>query len=442
MTVDPIRFLQDTRWEDLPGRVQNQAELCVLDQIGTGIAGATTPLSAIIRDHVVAHFGGKSPVPILFDNRKTSVAGAALAGGMTIDAVDCHDGYNPVKGHIGCGLLPAVLALSDQQGGLDGQDFLTAIAIGYEIGGRLGLALHASVPDYHTSGAWVGVAASGVGARILGLSDDQTRHAMGIAEYHGPRSQMMRCIDHPTMLKDGSGWGSMAGVSAALLARDGFSGAPAITLEAPEVAGFWADLGEHWLIMDQYFKPYPVCRWAQGPIEGVLALKRTHNLTADQVDHIEVTTFHESVRLATKDPKSTEEAQYSTSYPCAAALVRGTVGLAEIDPSAFNDPEIKRLSRSMKISEDRFCNENFPEQRYARTTLHLRDGGVVTSDYLQPRWTAEDPPSEAELRGKFHLLADDIVGKDRAGRIEAALSALRTGGDLTPLQAEICVPVS
>ncbi len=47
-----------------------------------------------------------------------------------------------------------------------------------------------------------------------------------------------------------------------------------------------------------------------------------------------------------------------------------------------------------------------------------------------------------EAKGLFHLLADDIVGKDRAGRIEAALSALRTGGDLTPLQAEICVPVS
>lgn len=31
----------------------------------------------------------------------------------------------------------------------------------------------------------------------------------------------MRCIDHPTMVKDGSGWGAMAGVSAALLAADG-----------------------------------------------------------------------------------------------------------------------------------------------------------------------------------------------------------------------------
>ena len=57
---------------------------------------------------------------------------------------------------------------------------------------------------------------------------------MGIAEYHGPRSQMMRCIDYPTMLKDGSGFGAMAGVSAAFLAKDGFTGAPALTIENEE----------------------------------------------------------------------------------------------------------------------------------------------------------------------------------------------------------------
>ena len=59
------------------------------------------------------------------------------------------------------------------------------------------------------------------------LDDERLRHAFGIAEYHGPRSQMMRCIDFPTMVKDGSDWGAAVGVSAAYLARDGFTGAPA-----------------------------------------------------------------------------------------------------------------------------------------------------------------------------------------------------------------------
>ena len=32
---------------------------------------------------------------------------------------------------------------------------------------------------------------------------EQLRHALGIAEYHGPRSQMMREIANPSMLHDG-----------------------------------------------------------------------------------------------------------------------------------------------------------------------------------------------------------------------------------------------
>ena len=111
-----------------------------------------------------------------------------------------------------------------------------------------------------------------VTARRLGLNEDQTRHALGIAEYHGPRLPMMRGVDYPTMVKDGSGWGAMAGVSAGLMAGSGFTGAPALTVEGADVAGIWADLGDRWLITEQYFKPYAVCRWAQPAIAGALAL--------------------------------------------------------------------------------------------------------------------------------------------------------------------------
>jgi len=185
----------------------------------------------------------------LFDGRTCSASGAALANGMTIDSVDAHDGYRPSKGHAGCGVLPGILALYDQYQSPDSplSDILISTVLGYEIACRAGVALHASVPDYHTSGAWAAVAIAGVGSRIMGLSAQHTREAVGIAEYHGPRSQMMRCIDHPTMLKDGSGWGAMAGVSAVLLAKNGFTGAPAITIEA--VAGSWRYLADRGAVL-------------------------------------------------------------------------------------------------------------------------------------------------------------------------------------------------
>ncbi len=434
--MTPMEFIHALRWPDLPGPVQAQTRLCLLDLIGVAAGAHRIGLSRIARDHAAETYGGN--IPMLFDARTASAAGVALAAGLTIDALDGHDGYNPAKGHVGCPLFPAALALGHRAGS-DGATFLAAIAMGYEFGSRAAVAQHATVPDYHTSGSWGAVTAAAAGAHLLNLGPGPTRHALGIAEYYGPRSQMMRCIDHPTMLKDGSGWGAMTGVSSVLLAERGFTGAPAITIEdAPE---HWGDLGERWLILEQYFKPYPVCRWAQAPVEGVLKLRREHGLTPDMVARIEVTSFHEAIRLATARPRSTEEAQYSTSFPCAVALVRGGISPDDLQGDALSDPEILRLSESLRMTEDDACNATFPKERHARVTLHLHDGRVLDSGLMSPRWDHNVPPGEEELRAKFHDLADPVLGPDRAGRIEAALDALQDG-PLSRLTALLCQPVS
>lgn len=214
----------------------------------------------------------------------------------------------------------------------------------------------------------------------------------------------------------------MTAVSAVKLAQKGFTGAPAITVEdAPE---YWADLGNRWYTCEQYYKPYPVCRWAQGPIEGVLALRREHELSANMVDRIEVSTFHESVRLAMNEPKNTEEAQYSTSYPCAVAMVRGTVTPADIADDALTDPEILRLSKGMVMAENDWANEHFPQERFAKVTLHLNDGRRLESDWLEPIWDAKHPPSRDDLLKKFRDLATPLLGSDRASAIEGAVLGL------------------
>ena len=433
--MTPVDFIHDLQWTDLPEEVKMRAELCLLDLIGVAAGGATTRLSRIIRDHAAGHFMGSRPM--MFDHRTASAPGVALAAGMTIDALDGHDGYNPAKGHIGCPLFPAILALAD--GDTPGTEILATLVMGYEFGARASVAQHRTVPDYHTSGSWGAVTAAAATARLAGLGADQTRHALGISEYHGPRSQMMRCIDHPTMLKDGSGWGSMAGVSAGLLAADGFTGAPAITIEdAPD---FWSGLGEQWLIMEQYFKPYPVCRWAHAPVEGVLALRRAHNLTSDRVDRIEVETFHEAVCLATDRPRTTEEAQYSTSFPCAVALVRGGITADDISDTALDDPEILRLSQSTTMTESDQANAVFPDRRLARVSLVLTDGTRLDGPYMTPKWDAEQPPTGAELRKKYHALADPVIGPARASLIENAVNSLpesRFGA----LSNHLCQPIN
>ena len=423
-------FIMQTKWGDLPDDVQAMTGRCLLDLIGVGAAGATTPLSQMIRDHAASQFGaGGASARMLFDGRPVSPAGAALAGGMTIDAIDAHDGYPEVKGHAGCGLFPAVMAMAEGQG-VSGEEFLTTLAIGYEISIRAGLNLHRTVSDYHTSGAWVAVGAAAMSARLLNLDEACWRHAIGIAEYHGPRSQMMRCIDHPTMLKDGSGWGAMAGVSAAYLAADGFTGAPAITVEG---ADEFADLGQRWMILEQYFKPYPVCRWAQPPTEAARQLVRDFDFASTDVTAIRVHTFHEAARLATAAPADTEQAPYSLPFAVAAFLARGKIGVEEVGPSGLNDPEIIRLSRLFEPVEDAGFNAVFPSERWARVELHLADGRVLISDDHIAHGNADNPLTDQEIDDKFDAFMVSAGWADSADQIRQAVATLDDAASIDPL---------
>ena len=212
MTQPFMEFLHSADANTIPEEMLGLCRKWLLDLLGVAAGATDTRMSRIMRDHVAEHFApGQRKVPMLFDGRLASPGGAALAGGITIDALDAHDGHKLTKGHVGCGVLPALLSFTQGEKLNDDRAFLASLVLGYEIGTRAGIALHRTACDYHTSGAWIAIAAAALGARSMGLDAAQTREAMGIAEYHGPRSQMMRVVDQPTMVKDGSGWGAMAG---------------------------------------------------------------------------------------------------------------------------------------------------------------------------------------------------------------------------------------
>ncbi|MFM0223234.1 MmgE/PrpD family protein, partial [Paraburkholderia dipogonis] len=248
------------------------------------------------------------------------------------------------------------------------------------------------------------------------------REALGIAEYHGPRSQMMRCIDHPTMVKDGSGWGCMAGLSAGFLAQQGFTGAPAITVEQPETQRYWGDLGERWRIMEQYFKPQPVCRWAHPAIDAAQALKRKHGFTSGQIRSVYVRTFHHATRLAHAQPATTEEAQYSLHFSVAVALKYGTVNFDAIQGNGLTDAEVLRLSHLISAEEQPEFSSRFPIERMADVSVELVDGRRFDSGPTQARGDPDLPFVASAIRQKFRHFAEGACGeryaKELAGRVD------------------------
>ena len=430
--MDAIDFILGLEAPRIPENARHHATRALIDTLGVAAAATQTVNSRILRDFASTAFGAPGKAArLLFDGRAVSLPGAGFANSGSIDSLDAHDGQKSTKGHMGVVVIPTLFAFAESPRLVSGKEFMTRLVIGYEIATRAGMALHASVSDYHTSGSWNALAAAAIGARALKLDAHWTRHAIGIAEYNGPRSQMMRCIDHPTMVKDGATWGGFTGIAAAQLAQLGHTGAPAITMENPELASYWNDLGGQWYVSDQYIKLYPVCRWAQPAIAAALSIGG--KIDVSDITSIHIETFHEAKRLPLAEPANTEQAQYSIKFPVAAALARGRIGVDEVSGPALGDPDILRLANMIEVTENDEANRVFPKHRLARVRISLADGRTLESGMMKAAGDPEDPISDDDLDAKFTSLAAPVLGEARAGHLLDACKGLWEAGSVSGL---------
>jgi 2-methylcitrate dehydratase PrpD len=420
-------FTQTLNISDIPPEVTHTAKLLVLDLLGVLAAASKLEAGRIARNHAVNHWAAgpdASSARLLFDGRSTSLPGFGFAMGTQLDNLDAHDGWQPSKGHAGAALLPALCAFAEGSTSVSGHEALVAMVLGYEISYRASIALHATVDDYHTSGAWNALGCAAIGARFRKLNNVQFRDAMGIAEYHAPRSQMMREIANPSMLHDGTGWGAPTGIYAVLVAEDGFKGGPAATLEFDDAAFAWSDLGENWLTVQQYIKPYPVCRWVHAPIDAALKLKQLYSLSPDMIAAVKIMTFAYSAELSGEVPESTSIAQYSLAWPVAAALCRGRVGVEEVMESSFADPEIISLTQLTEARVDADYDAGYPDKRLANVIITLKDGSVIESGTTEASGGPEPQPTEEEVINKFRAYSGSVLPEKRVLEIESAVMSL------------------
>ena len=399
----------------------------LIDTLGIAAGAVALDVATIARDHAADfHAAGRSEhaATLLFDGRVVSKPGAAWAIATQIDNLDGHDGYNPTKGHIGVAVVPALFAFAEHNPDLTGRDALTALAMAYEVSARAGIALHATVEDYHTSGAWNALGVAALGCRLTNATQDMLRQALGIAEYHGPRSQMMREIDNPTMLHDGSGMGALVGTSAVLLAQRGFLGAPAITVEAPDVAPHWQDLGQKWTVALNYIKPYPVCRWAHAALDALRSLVKAEGIGPEDVAQIHVRTFAEAARLYAEMPETTSQAQYSMHFALATLLLRGRIGPEHLTEAGLQDPEVAAIIPRISVSEAARHSDRFPAGRWSDIDITLQDGRVLRSGDVHASGGPEAPMDDADVLQKLHHMADNTLSPARVDAIWEMRDAL------------------
>ena len=432
LTDKVLRFISDIRFEDLPDNIIHQAKRCLLDTLGARLAGSDTPVVRIMNSFATKYFQG-SEATILVSGERVSPVGAALANGYGCNALDIDDGYRMVKGHPGGCVLPVLLAAGETAAYTNGEDFLAALVIGYEVAIRAGLIRHALSQTYHSSGSWGAVGGAAVAGRVLGLNKSSLRHALGIAEYHAPISPMMKGIEKPSMVKDSIGWGAMVAMASALMAQEGFTGVEPLFSESPDI-DWIKGLGNEYLILNVYFKPYAVCRWSQPAVDGLLRVVKQNDLRPQSISRIRVRTFEAAAALSCDHPKNTEEAQYNLAFPLAAALVDGQLGPRQVLPPRIFDDSLLKLADRVEVEVASEFEEVFPQKTHAEVVVHTDDGRQLSSGRVGPMWEPpDDLPTDADLEKKFIALVEPVLDTHKTQDIARMIWNLEKMDGVKPL---------
>jgi 2-methylcitrate dehydratase PrpD len=412
-----INFIHQLKLPDIPEAIQQEGIRSLLDTLGAAIIGRNTHLSSIVNEYVVATYGGKGAF-LWLDGREVSMPAAAFANGMTTDAMGIYGGHPLARGTAGATLLATLLATLPSN--VTGQELLTSWIMGFEVAFRAGIALNKRDSGRsHTACTWNAIGSAAITSRLLSLSVSQTKHALGIAEYNAPVAPITRTVAYPTMLRTGAGWAAMEGVTAALLAKQGFTGAPALNMEEKEVAVIWEDIGQHWQLSKYYYKPYTVCRWMQASLDAILAVRENIKDDLKSIKRIKVYSFAVATKEMTMDfPQNIEEAQFSLKFGVAAMLVYGELGKTTTFDNAFKSDLVTYLYDCVEPIEEQQFTSIYPNQRFARVIIETKSGMTYDSGDIEEKWAATEPPTDEEVNEKFRALTKGELSEKRSTDLE------------------------
>ncbi|MGH7817855.1 MAG: MmgE/PrpD family protein, partial [Candidatus Binatia bacterium] len=384
VTEELCDWLRSVSYDELSPQVRSKTLDVIFDSVGCMVACSTLPeVRAIVE--LLEQLGGQSECTIIGRRQRASVVSAAMAHGAMAhgDEVDPVHATS-VGGHVAAGPVPTALTVG-QWLNASGQDIIRAVALGYEVGGRLMTLLYRERDYvvrrfYHTAVA--GALSSAItAALLLGLKSAQMRAALGLAAYQaaGPDN----------LTKDPGHMGktfqvaaaNRNGVTAALLAQkgsvvpldilDGSQGFFDAFLQAPELASeMLTDLGKYYAITDVMHKRYPVGTPNQTYLQGLFQILNERSIRAEDIRAIEIRIPSRSVhRIPT-----TRHASISGDVVCAVAATHGKLDFDQIhDPAAPLNPAVQEMQQRIRfIGQDDW--KDMEHGRHAVVTLTTTAG--------------------------------------------------------------------
>jgi 2-methylcitrate dehydratase PrpD len=422
-TYEFVRNFMQVTFDDLPVDVVEITKKEVLDTLAVAVAGLGQPGPKQLLE-MVQEWGGKPEATLIGSKQKVPAPNAAQVNATLTHTRDYDDVHEQAVMHPGVVTIHPALAMAELKGGLNGKEFITVVALGVDMICRLGLGTRPGVSPIQTGWHFTTLygypTAALTAGRVIGLDEEKMVNAFGIA-YHQCGGNGQCTIDGALTKRLGPGFSVRGGVTAALMAQRGVTGAKnclegELGLYKVYQYGEYDrnilthDLGKFFEGSNVSIKPYPCCRGGHPSIDAALALRAKYNINPEEIKEILFATGAANYKLlctpfeAKVRPRNPVDAQFSIPWGIATTLAKGRVTMGDYTSEAIADRDVLGLTGKLRAEIDHSL-DNPRGIEPARIKVLMNNGDTFTEQVQLALGTPGRPMSFDDCIKKF----EDIV---------------------------------
>lgn len=420
-------FVAEAGADSMPDRVRHAGKRALVNAFGTALQAASSQaVEGAVR--AMQAFSPGQEASLIGRTERLDAPGAAFVNAIGINMLDFDDTHLPTIIHPTAPVAPAVFALAERLH-LSGADALSAFLVGAEVTCRIGDMVSPGhyARGWHITSTCGVFGAAAASARLLGLDGGGIAHAIAIAS-----SLACGTVENLTTGAKNASVGSAArnGILAALLAREGYEGAPAAIEgqlgwaraggDEPNVAGGLKDLGTTWAFALNAYKPYPAGIVFHSVIDACFEIRATQGVAAAEIARVIVKGDALLLARGSREVRTERDARVSLHHAAASVFRYDAAGISEFAHEKVMNPETIAFRALVQGVLDPSLP---PGAATVEVTTH--DGRHLSATVIHPRGSIERPLSDGELEAKTYSLAGDQA-KDRTASLITALWRLDT----------------
>ncbi|HJP73825.1 MAG TPA: MmgE/PrpD family protein [Pseudonocardiaceae bacterium] len=452
VTVPLAEWVADLSYHAIPADVRERAKQLLLDGVACGLVGAQLPWSRVATKATLG-IEATGDATVIGTGHTTSGPASVLLNSTYIQGFELDDFHPLAPLHGNSLILPVLLAGARQLGTVTGRDALTAAVAGFEVGPRVGLALHGAEMlsrGWHSGPVFGTHTAAMTTGKLYGLDAAQLEDALGMA---ATQSGGLMAAQYEAMSKRMQhGFAARNGFYAAGLAHGGYTGIKqvfdrpyggflAVFGEGhnPDPAQITAGLGEFWHTSVVMVKSYAAQGGLHGTIQAALELRAEHDIDPGNIGKIEIGVGHAVYHHGwwkPERPLTAIGAQMNLGYAATIALLDGAVLPPQFSSARLDADDVWTLLSTVDVRLD-------DEELFGTDlTITLNNGTKLHRYLAAPHGAPDDPVTGDELVAKYRALVGPILDTARMDAIENAVLGLDDLADLNELTALLAAPVA